>query len=743
MGRYLLFLVLAAVVGGGLLTLSMRGTLSGSLQQHAETQADVLAREIAEAGQSVALSEMVGGGAFRDPTVRLGDSQGYEGGQFQIEYIPGAGGTEATLRVTGSHGGAMHTIESTYAIEPLDAPGPLWLDVPYATASAVGGAQIAGNGHNVQFDRRKHDDLELDGLLPLDELGDDIGDAMSAANASLNIPEADDWAGTGGLLDGLNVDDAEGLYQKALGALDVDGGDVRYDGDWTVGVPAAMASGRGATFGGGPLASVPMLGARVASFAFAPAAMLPASAASGGTLPDATFGTAADGTQITLFDGDLTVAGSLSGHGVLLVGGALNVLPGASLTWNGIVIVHGTDAVLPIDLDGVVDVTGMMVVVHEAFPPGGHLDVSVYRAQAGMTPAVPKGDVSEQQYPWTTQPGFPFHQHMHAFDITPAAAPRGDRVFYTESGVGRHESVVQFKEFLSRFGATPVYLTFGNPQNDGHSRFRLDVAGVDGTEGMLKRSVQAGFGRFAAADNDLRTKTFPANALRAFDVDVMSLRALKKGFDDPACAEWPICIGEDWNRRGALAVRVHRASDDARLYESTLYWHMRTDEIATHEAEEEAWRTKIRNGEAFGAHLSFGPDVTLTFDIREVAELSERLNFDGTQVVLVSSSTSHKTAAEMRATPAPPDNVTICHKPGKPNAKTKTIATADLPSHIGHGDYLGTCAVPPPAPSPGATVTICLLGAEIQVNASALDGYLALGATVGSCSGDSGDSGDS
>ena len=223
----------------------------------------------------------------------------------------------------------------------------------------------------------------------------------------------------------------------------------------------------------------------------------------------------------------------------------------------------------------------------------------------------------------------------------------------------------------------------------------------------------------------------------------MSLRALKKGFDDPACAEWPICIGEDWNRRGALAVRVHRASDDARLYESTLYWHMRTDEIATHEAEEEAWRTKIRNGEAFGAHLSFGPDVTLTFDIREVAELSERLNFDGTQVVLVSSSTSHKTAAEMRATPAPPDNVTICHKPGKPNAKTKTIATADLPSHIGHGDYLGTCAVPPPAPSPGATVTICLLGAEIQVNASALDGYLALGATVGSCSGDSGDSGDS
>ncbi|MBC15185.1 MAG: hypothetical protein CMM85_19720, partial [Rhodothermaceae bacterium] len=133
-------------------------------------------------------------------------------------------------------------------------------------------------------------------------------------------------------------------------------------------------------------------------------------------------------------------------------------------------------------------------------------------------------------------------------------------------------------------------------------------------------------------------------------------------------------------------------------------------------------------------------DVTLTFDIREIAEMSERLNFDGTQVVLVSSSTSHKTAAEARATPATPENVTICHKPGKAGEKTKTIATANLSSHIGHGDYLGTCAVAPPAPSPGANVTICLLGAEIQINTSALDGYLALGATVGSCSGGSGGS---
>ncbi|WP_420456608.1 hypothetical protein [Rubrivirga sp.] len=690
MGRYLLFIVLATVVGGAILALNMRGTLSETLRRHNEGQADVLAREIAEAGQSVALSEMAAGGSFRDPTVRLGTEQDYEGGRFRIEYVPGATDQEATLRVTGTYGGAVHTVESAYAYEPLDAPGPLWLDVPYATMTASNGGRIADaqGDRDVQFDRRKHDALELEGLLPLDNLTNDLGAAVQGAKSRMSIPETDAWAGRGKLLDGLNVDDAEGLYQKAVGAIDPAAGDRTFAGDWTVGGPGTVA-GLPASL---PVARVPLLAAPLA------AAM--ATDASGGTMANATFGSAADGTQITFFDGDLTVAGSLAGHGVLLVDGALRVEPDARLTWNGIVIVHGTDATLPVELDGAVTVTGMLVVVHEAFPPGGHLDVTVYRAQAGMTSSAPQGNRSEQARPWTK--AYPFHQHTHAFDITPASAPRGDHVYFMENGgAGKHEFQTQFRTYLQRFGAEPVYLSFANADNDGYARVVVDVAGTEGTGGPLRTTVQGGFGDFAADVGGRRSRTFPANALRAFDLDVLSLRGLKQAFDNASCSSWPLCISRDWNREGALAFRVHRASDHARLYEATFYWHMREDEQALHEKEEAAWRDKIRGGEAFGAHLRLGRNVRLTFDIGEVAELTERLDFDGGRVVLVSSTSSHVTAAETRAdeadatasNPDPDGNglVTVCHKPGKQNKQTKTLHLLDLPDHLGHGDTVGAC----------------------------------------------------
>ncbi len=696
MGRYLLFVVLATVVGGAVLALNMQGTLSQTLRRHSEGQADVLAREIAEAGQSVALSEMAAGGVFRDPTVRLGAEQDYEGGRFQIEYVPGASAREATLRVTGTYGGAVHTVESAYAYEPLDAPGPLWLDVPYATMSAAAGARIADDSgdRTVLFDARKHDDLDLESLLPIQGLAGDLGGAVRSAHSALAVPGKSEWTGPGGLLDGLNVDDAEGLYQKAVGAVDLAAGDRTFAGDWTVGGPAALL----APPAGLPVARVPLLAPLAAAMA--------GPAAPGGVLPDAAFGSTADGTRITFFGGDLTVTGSLTGHGVLLVDGALRVEPDARLHWNGLVIVHGTDAVLPVELDGAVAITGMMVVVHEAFPPGGHLDVSVYRAQAGMTDGVPEGDRSEQASGWNAV--HPWHQHTHAFDITPAAAPRGDHVYFMkDGGAGVHEAQVQFRTFLQRFGDEPVYLSFANADHDGYARIALDVAGAEGTGGPLRATVQGGFGDFASAASGRRSKTFPASALRAFDLDVLSLRRLRKAFDDPSCGDWPRCIGRDWNRAGALAFRVHRASDHARLYEATFYWHMKEREKALHQAEEAAWREKIRGGDAFGAHLRLGPDVRLTFDIAEVAELSRRLDFDGGRVVLVSSTSSHVTAAEGRAAapapaapapaapapaaPTPSGTVTVCHKPGTPAEQVKSLAPSSVAAHLGHGDTLGAC----------------------------------------------------
>lgn len=646
MGRFLLLVVLAAAVGGTTLTLGMRGTLSASDRRHAEGQADVLAREIAEAGNNVALREMVTDAGFVDPTDRLGDAQDYDGGSFRIVYTPGATADDATVRVMGSYGGAVHSTERAYTHDPMDAPGPLWLDVPFATASAAAGAEIAGGaeGKPVHLDRRKHDASHLGDILPLDGLKAALDAVARTAGNALSTPETAAWEGEEGLLGDLNVDDAEGLYRRATEAMDAD--DLAFTGDQLV----------------------------------------------SGT---ANWGRASDGTQITHVDGDLTVAGRVKGHGALVVNGALRVQASGTLDWEGLVVVRSTADVLPIELDGTVSVDGMMVVAHSAFVPGGHLDVSVYRDASGMASAAPWGDVSAAVAPWNRTAvidgvtyHFPWHQHTHAFDVTPEATPRGDHVYFREAGAaGRHEAETQFHDFVRGLGDTEVYLELANTDRHGQSTFGLDVVGADGTGGRQSGRVEAGFGGFTAPGASHRSKTFAASDLRALDLDVLSLRSLKQAFDDPTCADWPLCIGFDWDREGAMALRLHRASDGARLYEASFYWHMREDEKELHEAEEAAWRARILAGEDFGAHLRFGADVTLTFDLSEIEELADKLSFDGDEVRLVSATSSHLTPAQTAS------GIPVCHEPAAPARQTKVFADlGEAAGHLSHGDTLGACA---------------------------------------------------
>ena len=650
MGRLLLLIVLAVAVGGSVLTLSTRETLFESSQRQAESQADVLAREIAEAGQSVALREMITDDGFEDPTGRLDDVQEYDGGQFRIAYSDDPASRRATITVTGTYGGAVHTIESTYELHPMDAPGPLWLDVPYATASVSNRAEISGTegDHPVHFDRRLHDALELESLLPLGQLEASLGESMTSAGSALFTPDAAQWAAKDGILADLNVDDAEGLYQVAVGAMDA--GDKTLSGDQVI-------------------------------------------------TGNVTWGVAGDGTQITHVDGDLTIVGSVRGHGALVISGGLHVedngrwsYDDARLDWDGLVIVRDTTSLLPVQLDGRVRIDGMLVVAHQAFAPGGHLDVSVYRDADGMTE--PSGDTSEQVYTWRGT-GYPFHQHTHAFDITPKSAPRGDHVYFIEDGAaGVHEFETQFETFVDDLGSEAVYVEFANADNHGYSRFHLEVAGADGTGGLLARTIQNGFGTFGRADRPLTSKPFPADQLRQLDVDVVSLRALRKAFDsDVACGEpfWPLCVGKVWDRHDALSVRLMRAADEALLYEATLYWHMREDEEATHEAEEAAWRAKIERGEEFGTRLTMERRVDLTFDIDEIKELADKLGFTKDRVVLVASTSSHQTPAEARAAATGDDGkLRVCHRAGR-SLSTLEIDAQSLRGHLAHGDSPGQC----------------------------------------------------
>lgn len=652
MGRLSLLLVLAAAIGGSVLTLGTRLAALEMTSSQSEDQEDALAREIAETGESLVLARMMGPNGFINPiTNGLDGPVEYAGGEFEVDIEPSAfSAMEVTFTVTGTYGGARHAIQSTYEFDPMDAPGPLWLDVPYATATVASGASISGSAtdHPAHFDRRRHDALGVESLVSLGGLKSVLGATISSAGSALAVPDAADWVGDTGLLEDLNVRDAEGMYQAAIGAMSTM--------DRTI-IGNRDEKGR------------------------------------------SIWGTAAQTDQITLVTGDLTVSGHVSGHGALVVDGALRVPEEGKLDWDGIIIVRGERNVLAVELDGKVNLTGTLIVSQEAIPPGGHLDVSTYH---NPTDASPSGVIAGRPSP-VDQPGtawsatHPWWQHSHGFNLTPTSAPRGNHVYYLSGGTaGRHENAVEFQRRLASIPRDEqVYLEFANPENHGFAQYNIVLAGVDNP---IRGTIRGGFpAAFASTESPVRSKTFAAGDLRDFDLEVRSLRSLLQSFDAPLATGWPTLIGQDSDRRESLAVRLVRASDSARLYESTLYWHMRQDEVATHQAEEAAWRLRILAGEEFGTRLRLGDDVTITYETAPIALLSDKLGFDGNEVVLLSTAANHQTAAERRTEMIVTGNqedveggVVVCHDPGK-REQTMRMVPQEVPGHLRHGDTAGEC----------------------------------------------------
>jgi hypothetical protein len=671
MGKLALLLVLAAAVGGTVLTIGVQRTLGAAAGLHAGTQADVLAREIAESGQQVALAQMLGDDGFRPPAVAAG---AYGGGTYEV-VVDSLTPTAATITVTGAFGGAVHRIQSTHQYDPLDAPGPLWLDVPYATGTLTGSPRIGGGpeGRSVVLDRRRHDEHALESFLPLAGLTSELAAVAAAGGGELSVPAAEAWTGASDLLQDLNVEDTEGLYHAVVNALDVAGGDTYVDGDLTVASPLAKM---------GP-------------------------------------------ERVTVVDGDATVTatGSVTGEGALVVNGDLRVEPGGRLAWTGLVLVRSTDDVLTIALEGSVDIDGALAVAHTAFPPGGHMDVSVYRDRDGMDRT--HGDLAGANHQWGWRP---WYEHTHMFDQTPSHAPRGTHVYYLEDGgAGRHEAEVEFDDFLDGLdGSTEVYLEFANAHNHGSASYRVGLDGRSPVVGTVRGGFPDAFR--APAGPQTRTAPFRAGDLRDLDVNVRSLRSLEPFFNTPTspCGDWPVCIGNDWGREGALAVRLMRASDGARLYESTLYWHMKGAEIAAHAAAEQAWRAEIAAGGAFGTHLTLGSGVDLTYDRGALNDLAGKLGFDGDELLLVETASTHTTAAEARSE--------TDRRPGVPDGETTT----------GRDDGADTPVADDPAPAADeARQAMCNgNGQTVAVKLKKVAQRLNQGWSFGACSAGSDDDGD-
>ena len=656
MGRLVLFIVLAASLGASVITMAMRGTASATDAVQAQTQADVLAREVAESGLSLALAQMTRGGGLSDPGLQ---DVALRGGEFSVDFTD-LGADQASVRVKATWGGAVHEIQNTYRYDPMDAPGPLWLDVPYGSGTMDGTLAVDGGPDRlpVRLDPRRHADYDLESFLPLAPFESALGWAANRAGGGYETSPAGAWAGERGLLGDLNVADTEELYHAALESFDAADGDAAIAGPHTV-------SGA------------------------------------------ASWGGAANVTHVR---GGLTVGGSVSGSGVLVVDGDLVTRPGSSFTWDGLVLVRGTDDVLNLDLDGTVRVQGAVAVVHNGFPPGGHMDVSVYQDKDGMTR--PHGDLTGANRQWGWRPWF---EHTHRFDETPERAPRGRHVYYLENGgAGRHEAEVELAKLLGKLDAdAEVYLEFANVENHGFSAFTATFAG---RPAPVRGTVRGGFpADFRSATGGAhRSVRFRAGDLRSLDVEVRSLRSLQPMFNTGSspCSDWPRCIGQDWDRKKSLAVRLMRADDGKRLYESTLYWHMKGREIAAHAAAEAEWRRQIEEGRTFGTRLQVKGDVAFAYRRGPINALAEKMKFDGDEVHLVTAAADHTkpsepgrcadrggvlTAAEGLAATLGLDatcaddvegrEVVVCHR-----GSTETFSLNKLRSHSDH-TTVGPCPV--------------------------------------------------
>jgi hypothetical protein len=667
MGKLTLLLVLAAVLSGSLLTFHARSLANETARERGEVEYDLLAREAAVSAQSVVVNAMLGANGF---VPQLGFSEGdLANGRFTVDAYDApvnADGQrhEVTFTVTGHSGGATHTINSRYAWDPLNFPGPLWLDVPYATAPldprvVMDGGQEALPSY---FDPRLYEDLGLASIVPIGPM-----DAALTAALAATSGRGGDYLRTdleaAGLLEDLNVHDAHELYYTADAAHD-------------------------------PLTDP----------------TLPGPATVSSTLRW-------QGDKVALVTGDLTIAsgGVIEGDGALVVEGALRVAVGGQLDWDGLVIVHSEEDYLPIELDGNVRIDGALVVSHLALPPGGHMDFTVTRDLDGSW-AGPQGDLAGAPPPYNGS--WPFFQHTHRYDIA-----FGDFfVPYIEDGdAGAREFRAQFYDVIRQLPAgEDVYLEFANTDFHGYARYALELEDGDdpGTEpdgyaGM----VRDGFGDFAAV-SPYRTEVFDAGDLLDFSVDVRSLRSLQPLFDGESnvdgylCdAMWPSCVGSNWDRRGALTVRLKKG-DGALLYEGALYWHMQRAEYQQHLEEEAEWRRRIESGEAFGTQLRMGPNVGVVFNVDPIEDIGPRLGFDIGALIHIGTWTSHVSTDEHTAAQGDQGGqgsngggtgggtgggsmgggalITLCHRSGQ-GQTTLNLVESLVGLHLLHGDRLGAC----------------------------------------------------
>ncbi len=315
-----------------------------------------------------------------------------------------------------------------------------------------------------------------------------------------------------------------------------------------------------------------------------------------------TFGQA--GPNILRVENDVTLPHDVTGEGIIIIEGDFKVPEDITFDWKGIVIVHPPEGTPngSVDLKGFVDINGSVVIIQEGVPNSGHMDFTINYDALGIW-SNPWG----QNNPW--------YKHTHDF-----SGKQGTRVGFisNQQGFTVHDGQSRFVEILNTLSSSDeIILELHNPHNHGMASLTIDVTG----KGYGSYPVSAGFPpAIADPTHPYRTLPFKKSALNHLDIAVTRLSALKKTWDTPDpypnCMNHdmgPNCVGVNYDRYGALGLRMYHkdGATEKHLYDASLYWHRRMDELDKFEQEMNDLLDYINSSE-YGMNIYIGPNTTIT-----------------------------------------------------------------------------------------------------------------------------------
>ncbi|MEM6784315.1 MAG: hypothetical protein AAF624_11350 [Bacteroidota bacterium] len=670
MGRFLLLIVIGASVVTATTMFRNQDMRLASTQQQVGSYDKALAREAADAAHTAVLTAMLSGGRV-NPAVPLDSTQAFQidGRTVRLEHYELDSGV-VSFSVVGIHGGVEHRITSSYRLDAADMPGPLWVDAPVVSTTAdsrteISGVDREGTRRPIYLDVDKVGEYGLGSFVSPSQMRQAVAATLgrvSHGNPAHGGVRALVGADVGRVLDQHNTPPLDQLYGRALSSIAAQ--DITYAGGLTV--SGAL------TFGNWNNLLNPS-------------------------------------ARIVRVRGDLVIPSgqSLTGSGVLLVEGNLTVQ--GTLKWDGLVYLQSFAQELTADFStGIVQIRGTLIAEQEAPPPGGHMDMTVYRDLSGDWDR-PSGESSPNN--WL--------KHTHRVD---GSVPDQRFVFFGEGNP--HEGFTRFSETLDQLSDTDeVYLRFRNTENHGFALFEVQLDDYEYANGatsddvIFEGTVRGGFGALAeSAENAYRTKAFQVRDLDRFVVDIQSRRLLRHLFDDVpnthpevncGWSAWPWsqgCVPLDsprttsWlhARGGALQVQLHDADDDELLYDAVMYWHRR-GAWDTHERDAEiradsVWRASIRNGTAdYGTQLDFGPNVQLSFSQAHLYPALDRLGLSSDAITHLASSADHYVEGrdvDRDRNPAQEAKQKVCF-----GGNTILVSIRSVPDYLAQGAFVGACGV--------------------------------------------------